>query len=400
VAVGLLVAVTAGVLLWQRPWQTSKDVTTAVPDDSRALLTRQFGSLTAAASRDAFRSAAGRSRAAHEFANDVWGARRQLGVTNVRLTYEQGGAAIDRADGSTSARVKVTWRPSGGSVFAGSRPSAAMVRFRLLPRTHGFDVVGASGSGADRLPIWLAGKVGVVESGSATVLTIGGTQHCAGIPASVRTAVGAVEAVVPDVKRSLVVVCPSRDATAAALLGRHAADIAQIAAVSTPLGGSRGTPAIVLNPQVFDRMDARARQVVLSHEATHVLTGVIGKKPALWVAEGYADFVALHDDRAPLTVSAGQILAQVRASGPPKALPSNKDFDEASHGLGTVYESAWMVFRFLADQFGDAAVTGFYQDVVSGTTPEEAAQHRFGWSLAQVTGGWQAYLTKRASTAS
>ena len=120
----------------------------------------------------------------------------------------------------------------------------------------------------------------------------------------------------------------------------------------------------------------------------------------MWVAEGYADFVALHDDRAPLSVSAGQILAQVRAGGPPKALPSNKDFDETSHGLGAMYESAWMAFRFLAGQFGDAAVTGFYQDVVSGATVDEAALRRFGWSRAQVTAGWQAYLTKSASTTS
>lgn len=390
----------AGVLLWQRPWHKPQDVTTAVPGDARALLTRQFGDLTSATSRDAFQSAAGQSAAAHAFANDTWAARRRLGVTNVRFIYQQGGEAIDRADGSTSARVKVTWLPSDRSIFAGSRPSAAVVRFRLLPQADGFDVVSAARSGTDRLPIWLAGKIDVLGTKPVTVLTIDGRRQCAGVASLAKAAAGAVEAVIPEPGRDLVLVCPAKDATAAALLGRRAADVAQIAAVSTPLGGRRGTPAIVLNPQVFFPMDRRAQQIVLSHEATHVLTGVIGRKPALWVAEGYADFVALHDDRAPLSVSAGQILAQVRAGGAPKALPSDKDFDETSHGLGAMYESAWMAFRFLAEQFGDAAVTGFYQDVLSGTTTDDAAQRRFGWSLAQVTAGWQDYLTKSASTTS
>ena len=65
-------------------------------------------------------------------------------------------------------------------------------------------------------------------------------------------------------------------------------------------------------------MDDRAQRVVMTHEATHVLTGIVRSHIELWVAEGFADYVALHDDTAPLSVSAGQILRKVKVDGAPK----------------------------------------------------------------------------------
>jgi len=356
--------------------------------------------LTDADTRGEFVSAAGRSNAARAFATSVWNARSRLGVENVRLVYEQGGDASDRADGSTSARVKVTWTPSNASVFAGSRPAASIVRVRMVPRSDGFDVVSASASGHGVLPIWLAGPVHVGRDGKATTVFVGTARACSRVPTQASAAIEAVQRVQPSARPGLVVVCPSSPSTTAALLGRAPVDVGQIAAVSTPLGGAQGTPAIVLNPKLFGSMDGRARQVVMSHEATHVLTGVIGKKLDLWVAEGFADFVALRSDREPLSVSAGQILAQVRADGAPERLPTNADFDETTHGLGAVYESAWMVFRMLADHFGEAPVTAFYRDVVAGVPTADASTRQFGWSLGELTSAWRRYLTKSASTVS
>jgi hypothetical protein len=399
-AVGLLVAVAAGVLLWQRPWQAPDKVAAAIPEDARALLGRQFGELSDATSRREFVAAAGDSPAARAFAGRMWDDRRRVGATMVQFTYKQGGEAADRADGSTSARVKVSWRPTVDSVFAGSMRATATVRFRLLPRRGGFDVVSASSVGSSRLPIWLAGPVRLDRKGSVSVLTLGNSRGCVDVGRFAHRAVEAVRKVQSAAAADLVVVCPRSAGDAAALLGRRAADIAQIAAISTSLGGPRGIPAVVLNPRMFATMDKRARQVIASHEATHVLTGVIGRRPTPWVAEGYADFVALHDDNKPLSVKAGQILSRVRVSGPPKSLPSAKDFDERAQGLGAAYESAWMAFRLLAGRFGDPAVTGFYQDVVAGTPVTVALPDHFGMSLADFTSAWRDYLTKSASTAS
>ncbi len=376
-----------------------------IPGNSRALLAQTFRALTEAETRAEFVAAAGRSEAARTFAASVWAARSRLGVDQVGLVYEQGGDASDRADGSTSAQVKVTWTPSDTSVFAGARPTASVVRFRLIPRSDGpdsdgFDVVSVGPFGHDRLPIWLAGPVDVDQDGTATTVTVGRARACNRISTQAAAAIEAVRRVQPEARSDLVAVCPSSATITAALLGRSQSDVAQIAAISTALGGSRGTPAIVLNPRLFGDMDARARQVVMSHEATHVLTGVIGKKLDLWVAEGFADFVALRNDRASLSVSAGQILDRVRASGAPKHLPTNADFSESAHGLGAVYESAWLVFRMLAEQFGEPSVTAFYSEVVAGIPVADASTRQFGWSMDELTSAWRRYLTKSASTVS
>lgn len=390
------------VLGWQRPWAEKRDAPVAadIPSNPRALLTQTFRDLTEADTRAEFAAAAGHSEDAKSFADAVWSARSRLGVTDVRLVYEQGGDAVDRADGTTSAQVKVTWVPSADSVFAGSRPAASDVRIRLRPRPNGFDVISAGGSGRDRLPLWLAGPVQIHQDDTTATISVGSLRACAGVPARARAAMRAVRELHAESSSRLIVVCPDRTATTAALLGRPAGAVAQIAAISTALDGPQGSPAIVLNPALYRDMDARARQVIMSHEATHILTGAIGTKVDLWVAEGYADFVALRNDREPLAVSAGQILAQVRSSGAPKKLPAEADFAEASHGLGAAYESAWMAFRMLADQFGEPAVTSFYRDVVAGVPVAEASARQFGWTIAELTSAWRAYLTKSASTVS
>ena len=147
-------------------------------------------------------------------------------------------------------------------------------------------------------------------------------------------------------------------------------------------------------------MDERAAQVVISHEATHQLTEAVGTKTEAWVAEGFADFVALHDDTAPLSLSAGQVLRQVADGGPPEALPSADDFGQAGRGLGSVYESAWMVFRMLGERHSDAAIVRFYRDVMSGTEVKTAVRRAFDLSVRELTAQWRDYLTKSASTVS
>jgi len=389
-AVGLLLALVAGVLAWQRPWVSADGpATSTIPAGARARLAQQFQELTDARSRAAFVAAAGDSDSARRAGGEIWDARRALDVEAVTFAYRRGGQAPDRADGSTSAEVDVSWR--GGS---------STVRFRLAPDADGFDVTSVSTHGKDPLPVWLAGRVDVERTSGATVITIDGGDDDVDAVALARQAAQTVHRLVPTAQGRLTVVVPATPATTAAVLGRPNRAVAQIAAVSTALGGSKGKPAVVVNPALFVGMDERAQRVVMTHEATHVLTGLARHDVELWVAEGFADYIALHDDRAPLSVSAGQILRKVRDDGAPKTLPSDADFGESTHGLSTVYEAAWMVFRMLGEQHGDAAVLGFYADVVAGRSVDRAAQRWFGTSVAGITRDWRRYLTKSASTVS
>ena len=157
-AAGLLRALVAGVLAWQRPW-VSPDrpaATATVPAGARALLAQQFQQLTDARNKADFVAAGGASKPAQTTAADIWDARRALGVEDVAFDYQRGGQAPDRADGTTSAEVEVTWR--GGS---------SAVRFRLAPSPNGFDLLSASRGGDDALPLWLAGRLDVTRTSGA-----------------------------------------------------------------------------------------------------------------------------------------------------------------------------------------------------------------------------------------
>ncbi|KQY59002.1 hypothetical protein ASD11_05180 [Aeromicrobium sp. Root495] len=408
VAAAVLAIVAASLVLWQQPWQ-GDDAGASVPAppaDAAAVLREQTKALSEAGSREELRAAAGPGRAARAWADDAWAAQRTLGVRGATWTYLRGGDVADRADGSAAVVVEVRWRTEPGSVLAGARTAGADVTLRVRPTEDGtFSVVDAAGTDRYRLPLWLAGRVEVSDAGSARVVTVDGGLPDVDTRAQTAAAQRQVDRVVPQDDRAdrtsrLLVVAPRTMEQAAQLLGRRPADVKQIAAVTTTVDGESGTPAqIVLNPALFETMDQRAQQVVMSHEATHLLVGTSKDLPA-WVAEGFADFVALRDDTAPLSLSAGQVLRQVKADGAPRALPEQSDFDGSTHGLGAVYESSWMAFRMLTGSRSDDSIVAFYAAVRDGTPVEVAAERDLDLTLAQITRQWRTYLTKSASTVS
>lgn len=402
-AILVLAALAAVLLLWQRPWQGSDDPVVAFPTDAPVVLAEQFRTLSAAQSAADFVTAAGDTDAARTFAANAWAARQALGASQVELRYVSGGEVADHGDGSAEVKVEVSWRPGDESGLQDTSKHAATVAVRVLPRRDGtFAIQGAHGID-DALPLWLAGKVEVTHRPGIVVVRVDGGAPEISAESMTTTARAAVRRVVPGTEGEVAVVLPHSQAEMAELVGQDASDLTQIAAVTTRLDGrsdSAAATVIMLNPVVFATMDLRAAQVVVTHEATHLLTGAIGSDAETWVVEGFADFVALHDDRALLAVSAGQILAEVRDGRTPEQLPSATDFDASRHGLGAVYESAWMVFRMLAERHGDADVIAFYRSVLDGTDLDAALQSSFGLTTPELTTQWRAYLTKSASTVS
>ena len=393
----------AALLVWQRPWQESDDPAVGIPADASSVLTAQFRSLTEATSESEFVSAAGMSKAARSFARQAWQAREALGANAVELRYVSGGDVADRADGSALATVDVSWRAGERIGLSDTTVHTSSVAFRVTPQANGhFSLIGATPrEGA--LPIWLAGDVAVERGSGSIVIRVDGGDTELPVESMATGARAAVGRVVPGTKGDVTVVSPHTQNQMARLVGQPLDQVRQIAAVTTRLDGRGGTSAdtvIVLNPAVFSTMDRRAAQVVLTHEATHLLTHAVGTRAESWVVEGFADYVALRDDSAPLSVSAGQILGEVNAGRSPKHLPSASDFDAEAHGLGAVYESAWMIFRMLGERYGDARVVGFYEAVMSGTKLDDALSRSFGLTTAQLTTQWRDYLAKSASTVS
>ena len=398
----VLLALGAGLLVWQRPWQQSEQAVVGIPADATTVLTAQFRALSEARTEKAFLAAAGTTASARTFAKDAWTARKALGATQVELRYVTGGDVADRVDGSSVATVEVTWQPGRASGLEGASRHSSSVRFRMIPQKGGTFAVVNARAATGALPIWLAGKVTVERHAGAAVVRVDGGDAKQPIDAMATTARDEVLEVVPHTAGTLTVVSPRTQGEMAQLVGQKVADVRQIAAVTTRLdgGGTSVGAVIVLNPVVFATMDRRAEQVVLTHEATHLLTKAVGTRAETWVVEGFADFVALHADSAPLSLSAGQVLAEVKAGNGPKHLPTAADFSATKHGLGAVYESAWMIFRMLAERFGDAKVEKFYARVLGGTSLERALSSSFGLSSAQLTSDWRTYLAKSASTVS
>jgi hypothetical protein len=403
-AVLVLAVLAGGLLLWQRPWQhepTDREIA-ALPADARARLTAQLRELSAATSESAFVTATGDLPAARTLGERTWRSLQSVAAPGASFRYISGGDVPDRADGSAVAVVEIEWQPSDASGLGPAVTHRSTVDLRIAAEDDGdLSIVGASYR-AGSLPLWLAGAVTVDRDGGRVVLDIDRGNPDLPVAAMTSAARTAVEDVVPATRGDLVVISPRTQAQMAAIVGQPQDDVAQIAAITTDIDGdtSAGGAVVVLNPAVFASMDRRAAQVVLSHEATHALTPAVGATAPSWVAEGFADYVALRDDTAPLSVSAGQILTEVAAGRGPSRLPDDADFGSTQHGLGAVYESAWLVFRMLGDQHPQADVVRFYDDVIGGTPVERALRSSFGLTLDELTADWTRYLTKSASTVS
>ncbi|MCL3818439.1 hypothetical protein [Aeromicrobium wangtongii] len=405
VAAALVLAVLAGaILLWQRPWVGEPDPgagAVSLPADARSKLTAQLREMSRASSQDAFVAAAGDLPAARAFAKRTWRAMQSVAMPGATFRYVSGGEVADRADGSAAASAEVSWQPSPGSGLDPAATYRSTVELRVRPEADGtLSVVGAE-QVAGQVPIWLIGDVAVDDGAGRTVVRVDGGGSLP-LEDMATTARAAVERVLPGVDGRLTIISPRTRAQMAAIVGQESDAVAQIAAITTGLDGdpAAGQPVVVLNPTVFATMDRRAAQVVLTHEATHALTTAVGTTGANWVVEGFADFVALRDDTAPLSVSAGQALADVRAGRVPEGLPADADFSSTGHGLGALYESTWMIFRLLARDHPDSDLVAFYQQVVGGEPVERALQSTFGLTVDELTARWRDYLTKSASTTS
>lgn len=404
IAGAILVVLAISVVWWRQPWHT--DATPAKPvisADAGAVIAAQIRGLDNARSEPEFVTAAGNSRSAREWAKETYANISLLGASDIGLRFLRGGDSGMRSDGATEATIEVSWRPGSLSGLAERQTKQAEVTFVIDPLKGDTFAIRAAKQGSGPLPLWLAGKLDLSRSDGATVISIDGGNAVKPIVEEANIAHEDVSKVVTTAKARLVVVSPHTQRQTAELLDQSTASVEQLAAVTTTLDGSDSAKAatvVILNPPVFATMDARAAQVVLTHEATHLMTNATTSNIETWVAEGFADFVALHDDKASLSVSAGQILGTVKKDGAPDHLPTTADFGSTQHGLGGTYESAWMIFRMLGARFGDEDILRFYNAALAGTSTEKSAESAFGLSVAEITRDWRAYLVKSASITS
>ncbi|GAA1523952.1 hypothetical protein [Nocardioides humi] len=307
-----------------------------------------------------------------------------LGLADVTLRYVTETGRTSGAAG-WDGQVAATWRVDGFD------EASARIELPVSFAGHGTSIAALGGSGA-RLPLWLAGPVAVQRDGDVLVAVAGDAAQAERYLPAARRAVEEVRAVVPD-RGGLVVEVPADAEGLQRALDTEPGKYAAIAAITAPVDGTEaaGSPVhVFLNRTVYDGLDPVAAQVVMTHEAVHALTGAVAARRApLWLVEGFADYVALRDVDLPLAKTAGQIAAQVRTDGVPKALPAPGDFDPSASHLGAVYEAAWLVCVTLADHAGERALVALYEDVRDGTDLADALREHAGWTEAELTTAWQ-----------
>lgn len=226
---------------------------------------------------------------------------------------------------------------------------------------------GSSPSGRPQ-PWDLAGLV-VRRSPTSLVLAVGDASRVDEVVARARTAAARVAAVW-GAARPAVWVVPASDADAASLLGRSVDDLqGVVAATDGPLtpGRRAGADRIVVVPGAWGSLRPEGRDVVMTHELTHVTVRASTTRAVpVWLSEGFAELVAYEPIDLPEATIVAPALKQVRASGMPSALPAAADFEPGTGSLAAAYGLSLLALRTLADAHGIQAVVRLYRAAGGG----------------------------------
>jgi hypothetical protein len=205
--------------------------------------------------------------------------------------------------------------------------------------------------------------------------------------------------------RRVVVLVPGSLEAMARLLGSPAASYRGIAAVTT---GETGAPArapadrIVVNPDAYGLLGPLGRQVVLTHETTHVATRAdTTAATPMWLSEGYADWVGHRGSGRTPARTAPELSRAVREGRVPDRLPDDQDFGFSGDAgrLARAYESGWTACGLIAERWGEDGLGEFYRAVGAhgkrAGAVEEAMRTVLGTTPGEFTARWREHLRDR-----
>ncbi|KAA9379799.1 hypothetical protein F5972_09160 [Microbispora cellulosiformans] len=196
------------------------------------------------------------------------------------------------------------------------------------------------------------------------------------------------------------VVLVPRTEEQAALLAAPAV-VGGLAAVAT---GDR----VIVQPAAFARLSAVGRQVVVTHELTHVAASGPRAVP-MWLLEGFADYVGYLDSGLPVHTVAAELAADLRAGGGAGAEADREAGTAADTAADTVagaplarlpepadfaarpaqaYEEAWLACRYIAARFGERRLVALYRAALSEDA-DTALRNVLGLTTAELTRLWR-----------
>ncbi|MDI3422779.1 hypothetical protein [Streptomyces luteolus] len=309
---------------------------------------------------------------------------------------------LDRTRTGATATAALDYRIAGHD-----RAPVTVQRTLDLSRRDGRWYVEAERPGPDGgEQLWEQGEVTAVRGERSLVLGVGQGE------ARLRRYAAFADRAVPAVRGAwgrgwpgrVVVLVPDSTKDMAALLGASASAYQGIAAVTTGEAGGGGTaPAdrVIVNPESYDLLGDFGKQVVLTHETTHVATrAATSEATPLWLSEGFADWVGYRGTGRTPERAAPELHREVRAGRVPERLPDDAAFGfEGDAGrLARAYESGWLACRMIAEQHGESALVDFYRKVGAHTQREgavaDALRDVLGLGPEEFTRKWRDYLRR------
>ncbi|MEV6382853.1 hypothetical protein AB0M31_26035 [Streptomyces sp. NPDC051773] len=252
--------------------------------------------------------------------------------------------------------------------------------------------------------LWEQGRIVAVRGERSLVLGVGRSADAlrAYTTLADRAVPAVTEAWGEDWARRVVVVVPESLDEMAGLLGSPASGYRGIAAVTTgEAGGAAKAPAdrIVVNPDAYAVLGDFGKQVVLTHETTHVATRAhTNAATPLWLSEGYADWVGYRGTGRAAREVAPELQRALAEGRLPDALPADADFGFAddSGTLAQAYESGWLACRLIADRWGEVRLDEFYRAVGAHGEREGAVEGALeevlGTTVGEFTREWREYV--------
>ncbi|WP_329419931.1 hypothetical protein [Streptomyces sp. NBC_01268] len=311
---------------------------------------------------------------------------------------------VDRTGGGrATARAELGYRIKGYD----SGPATTERVLELAERDGRWYVTGDRPAEGAPQQLWQQGEVRTVTGRRSLVLGVGQS------PERLREIAAAADRAVPAVGDAwrgnwagrIVVLVPASVEAMGGLLGAPAASYRGIAAVTTgETGGGPQAPAdrVIVNPDAYATLGAFGRQLVLTHETTHVATRVqTTKATPVWLSEGFADWIAYLGTGRTAAQAAPELRRAVQEGRAPAALPDDEDFAFGGDqdAMARAYEGGWLACELIAERWGEEKLAAFYRAV--GAHPqregalEKALKDVLGTTPEEFTARWRAYVGER-----
>lgn len=182
-------------------------------------------------------------------------------------------------------------------------------------------------------------------------------------------------------------------------------DGSSIAAVSVADAVREGTTEvsgqrIIFSPAAASRLTDSTRRAVLRHELMHIAARSQTRDGSpMWVLEGYAEYAGNRKADRAMSEIAPTLAAAVRSGQAPTQFPDDSRFGGVPIVSSLAYESAWSINAYVAERFGEPALTELFRSLAVGSLTSAEIDRRIGEVLGvsaeDLRAGWADWLHRR-----